>query len=63
MDYDFDERPYTILEEDKDYHRQLSLWDISKGLQAADNLQTSEYMETLISDNIKGNKNYTKIEN
>lgn len=62
MYYDFDERPYTILEEDNDYQKQLSLWEIAKGLQATDDLQISEYMNSLIRDNINGNKSYNEIE-
>lgn len=62
MDYDFDEKPYIVIKEDDDYQKQLSLWNIAKGLQAVDNIIISTYMGQLIEKNLNHEVDYTQIE-
>lgn len=45
---------YKELALDASSEKRAAYWSIAKGLQAADKLKTSEYLETVIKDNISG---------
>lgn len=48
------ESEYTVLESNKDYEKRKEYWEIAKGLQQVDRLDTSEYLDTVIEDTVTG---------
>lgn len=46
----------------QDYSKSKEYWDVAKGLQAVDNLKTSEYLDVLIDENLSGKKTYEQVE-
>lgn len=45
---------YTVLEPNKDHEKRKEYWEIAKGLQQVDRLDTSEYLDTVIEDTVTG---------
>lgn len=48
------ESGYTVLEPNKDRKKRKEYWEIAKGLQKSDYLDTSEYLETVVEDTVTG---------
>lgn len=51
-----------VTKQYQDYSKSKEYWDVAKGLQAVDNLKTSEYLDILISENLSGKKTYEQVE-
>lgn len=51
---------YKILKPNDDLQKRKEYWEIAKGLQKVDGLETSQYLETIIEDTVEG-KYDTKI--
>lgn len=46
----------------QNYKKSKGYWDIAKGLQKVDNLETSKYLDDLINANLAGQKTYEEVE-
>ncbi|MCL2883654.1 MAG: cell filamentation protein, partial [Coriobacteriia bacterium] len=49
-----DDSEYQELLPNSDLQKRQEYWDVAKGLQKVDGLQTSDYLETVIRDTIDG---------
>ena len=54
------ESEYTVLESNKDYEKRKEYWEIAKGLQQVDRLDTSEYLDSVIEDTVTGKYDTTE---
>lgn len=54
---------YEIDNQYEDLDKAKLYWEIGKGLQAVDYLQTSKKLDELIDQHLKGAKNYNQVEN
>ena len=45
---------YKELPINNDLHKRKEYWEVAKGLQKTDGLETSDYLETIIEDTVKG---------
>lgn len=57
-----DETYEKVTKQYQDYSKSKEYWDVAKGLQAVDNLKTSEYLDVLIDENLSGKKTYEQVE-
>ena len=55
------ESEYTVLESNKDYEKRKEYWEIAKGLQQVDRLDTSEYLDSVIEDTVTGKYDTTVL--
>lgn len=53
---------YKELQPNSDLRKRKDYWEVAKGLQETDGLQTSEYLETVIADTINGKYGTSKAE-
>ena len=51
------ESDYEVLQSDNDLSRRQEYWQLAKGLQKADGLETSEYLEEVITSTLTGDYN------
>ena len=61
-EYDSSVNEYIVKEAPEYYEKQLQ-WDMAIGLQEVDNLKPSKYLETLLQENVTGEKTIYEVEN
>jgi len=53
---------YKVLQPNQDLQKRKEYWEVAKGLQKIDGLQTSDYLETVIQDTLEGKYVTTEAE-